>query len=319
MNNLKLNFYTVNPAILPIIPKEWVIQSFDYGEWLRSIASCQDEDFNCRDFPNTFGPLIAASVCGTDDTVRTNMHKDELWCDVRDPNGKTHEFYKDYFFNNFDLEVKDCLQHKQLFFDFDAVEHFNRESDCVSDTGSDFDIDIDNYINTEAANDRPVDFNNSVVQGKSVMDAADGGKYDNSGNSSHYQSNFMEYVREQERKYGTVVAYLACQTQVDRYNQRVGTKVGVPAEKDLVKRDWYKTVGLYFKDKIETYRSAWEEGTDNGRTEVYESIIESSLFQSYVTCSEEVLDLLMPEYSFIDTSSTERLYTKLSDIHKNYK
>lgn len=32
----------------------------------------------------------------------------------------------------------------------------------------------------------------------------DGGKYDEKGNSSHYQTQFMEFVRDQERKYGTL-------------------------------------------------------------------------------------------------------------------
>jgi len=78
----------------------------------------------------------------------------------------------------------------------------------------------------------------------------DGGKYDDKGNSSHYQDNFIEYIREQELKYGTIIAYFICLSQVDRYNQRAGLKEGVPAEKDITKKMWYHKVSKHFAQKI---------------------------------------------------------------------
>jgi hypothetical protein len=88
-------------------------------------------------------------------------------------------------------------------------------------------------------------------QSSNHMDAKDGGKYDEKGNSSHYQSQFMEFIRDQERRYGTVVAMIVCQSNVDKYNQRAGLKEGVPAEKDLTKRDWYLKAVNHFKAKID--------------------------------------------------------------------
>lgn len=102
------------------------------------------------------------------------------------------------------------------------------------------------------------------------MNAEDGGKYDDKGNSSHYQSQFMEFIRDQERKYGTIVAMIVCQSNVDKYNQRAGLKEGVPAEKDLTKRDWYLKAFNHFKKKVE--------GDTEGRN-------------SYVPVAEEIMDL----------------------------
>jgi hypothetical protein len=108
----------------------------------------------------------------------------------------------------------------------------------------------------------------------------DGGKYDEKGNSSHYQAQFMEFVRDQERKYGTIVALLVCQSNVDKYNQRAGVKEGVPAEKDLTKRDWYFKAMLHFKKKVEGMKKGINrvEGRNN-----------------YVNLPEEVFDLLRAE------------------------
>jgi len=120
---------------------------------------------------------------------------------------------------------------------------------------------------------------------KNHMDAEDGGKYDTKGNSSHYQANFMEFIREQERKYGTIVALLVAQSNVDKYNQRAGMKEGVPAEKDLTKRDWYFKAVQHFKKKVEAFKSL--------------DLEELNKRNSYVGLSEEVLDLLRIDFSVI--------------------
>ena len=122
----------------------------------------------------------------------------------------------------------------------------------------------------------------------------------------------MEYVREQERKYGTIGAYLACQTQIDRYNQRAGTKEGVPAEKDLTKRDWYKATALYYKDKLEAVRKI-------AMAEMELTPEELDLAQSYVSMPEELFDLLSPELKLAkvidDCTAT---YVPLSQIQEKY-
>lgn len=130
--------------------------------------------------------------------------------------------------------------------------------------GSDFDIDKRK--------------SNMPLQG---LGGKDGGEYDEKGNSSHYQSQFMEFIRDQERKYGTVVAMIVCQSNVDKYNQRVGRKEGVPAEKDLTKRDWYFRAMTHFKKKVEGAKNSEENLA--GRN-------------FYVYMAEEVVDLFRVEF-----------------------
>jgi hypothetical protein len=123
--------------------------------------------------------------------------------------------------------------------------------------------------------------------------SSDGGNYDNSGNSEHYQIQFMEFIRAQERLYGTIVAFLVCQSNVDKYNQRAGMKEGVPSEKDLAKRDWYFSVATAFRDKIlnnDTYRPQ----------------------NKYVELAEEVKDLIKREDIFTPS------YIPLSKIREYY-
>jgi hypothetical protein len=122
----------------------------------------------------------------------------------------------------------------------------------------------------------------------------DGGNYDKKGNSEHYQKQFMEFIRAQERLYGTVVAFLVCQSNVDKYNQRAGMKEGVPVEKDIAKRDWYFTVAQALKDKIL-----------NRKTEYPQN--------SYVELAEEVKDLINKNEDLICSS-----YIPLSKIREDY-
>jgi len=107
----------------------------------------------------------------------------------------------------------------------------------------------------------------------------DGGVYDEKGNSSHYQSQFMEFVRDQERKYGTIIALIVCQSNVDKYNQRAGVKAGVPAEKDLAKRNWYFKAMQHFKKKVDAMKA-------------FENVPGKN---KYVSMPEEVIDLLKAE------------------------
>jgi len=115
-----------------------------------------------------------------------------------------------------------------------------------------------------------------------ALGGQDGGNYDDKGNSAHYQKQFMEFVRAQERLYGTIVAHLVCIANVDKYNQRAGVKEGVPASKDLTKRDWYQKAARHFKLKIEAHQNGFIATNRN----------------AYVPMAEEVKDLICLEHPF---------------------
>jgi hypothetical protein len=115
-----------------------------------------------------------------------------------------------------------------------------------------------------------------------ALGGQDGGNYDDKGNSDHYQKQFMEFVRAQERLYGTIVAHLVCIANVDKYNQRAGVKEGVPASKDLTKRDWYQKAARHFKLKIEAHQNGFIATNRN----------------AYVPMAEEVKDLICLEHPF---------------------
>jgi hypothetical protein len=124
---------------------------------------------------------------------------------------------------------------------------------------------------------------NSTLSQES-LGGKDGGAYDKKGNSEHYKKAFMEYIREQERKYGTIIAYITCVSQVDKYEQRMGEKAGVPLEKDFVKKQWYSKVAGAFLNKINNQR-----GLEN---------LERA-HNNYVFLTEEFLDLLKAEENSI--------------------
>lgn len=118
------------------------------------------------------------------------------------------------------------------------------------------------------------------VMALSDLGSKDGGLYDKNGNSAHYKDNFVEYIREQELKYGTIGAYFACITQVDRYSQRVGLKDGVDPLKDIIKKRWYIKAAAHFKQKITRY--------NNGITEMPDQ-------NPYIKLTSEMLNLINME------------------------
>ena len=115
---------------------------------------------------------------------------------------------------------------------------------------------------------------------KDALGGEDGGNYDASGNSAHYKQQFMEFIRAQERKFGTIAAYITCISNIDKYEGRAGEKEGVPFEKDFVKKSWYKKAANHFKKKIEGYQQGFRNLP--GRN-------------TYVEMPEEILDLLKVE------------------------
>jgi len=115
--------------------------------------------------------------------------------------------------------------------------------------------------------------------------AKDGGQYDTNGNSEHYQKQFMEFIRNIERLYGTVMAYMVCISNIDKYAGRAGEKEGVPAEKDLIKKSWYTKASVHFKKKIEAER--------NGTVAEGRNV--------FVHMPEEVIDVIIADKAFKDT------------------
>lgn len=83
----------------------------------------------------------------------------------------------------------------------------------------------------------------------------DGGSYSANGSSAHYKKAILEYIDKQERCYGTFLAYALCFMQVDKYRDRAGKKDGVPADKDLIKANWYDTATQYLKEKIDLHNN----------------------------------------------------------------
>jgi len=96
----------------------------------------------------------------------------------------------------------------------------------------------------------------------------DGGEYSANGSSAHYKEAILEYIDKQERCYGTFLAFALCFMQVDKYRDRAGKKAGVPADKDLVKANWYETTTAYLNAKIELYRET--EGEDDDRNRAFD-------------------------------------------------
>jgi hypothetical protein len=153
--------------------------------------------------------------------------------------------------------------------------------DAASERGEHVDQYDDQYIaemmREYYANGSDSDIDKDPTTPEQGLGGEDGGEYDEKGNSSHYQSQFMEFVRDQERKYGTIVAMIVCQSNVDKYNQRVGRKEGVPAEKDLTKRDWYFKAMTHFKKKAEHFKAG--------------NCLPLEGRNRYVSLAEEVIDL----------------------------
>jgi hypothetical protein len=99
----------------------------------------------------------------------------------------------------------------------------------------------------------------------SSLDGKDGGEYTATGSSSHYKGDLLEFVDNIERMFGTVAAYLTCESNVIKYRMRAGKKAGVPADKDLVKANWYAKCGEYLKEKIEVQKMIIRDPASNDR------------------------------------------------------
>jgi len=115
---------------------------------------------------------------------------------------------------------------------------------------------------------------------KTNLRSSDGGLYDDKGNSAHYQKSFMEFIRKQERAYGTIVAYLVCVAMVDKYAERAGEKVGVDFAKDFIKKTWYSKTANHFKQKI------------LGAKDLNLNVNDRN---NYVFLAEEVIDIIKTE------------------------
>jgi hypothetical protein len=223
----------------------------------------------------------------TNDPINILLESGTYGCDTK----------KYFAVRNAYLLEKMCDNARQEAIDDDAAHQ--EALDNASEEGLYVDQYDDQYIAERMKNyyEKGSDFDidkepNMPLQG---LGGEDGGEYDEKGNSSHYQSQFMEFVRDQERKYGTVVAMIVCQSNVDKYNQRVGRKEGVPVEKDLTKRDWYFKAMTHFKKKVEAVEAG--------------SLVPLEDRNRYVPLAEEVMDLLRID---IDQNGWAAKYTPLS-------
>ena len=92
------------------------------------------------------------------------------------------------------------------------------------------------------------------------LGGSDGGVYSKEGSSSHYQNAFVDYLRDEEYHGGSVYAYLACVTQMNKYSKRIGVKSGVDYKKDYAKLNWYRTAARIFKSRVDYVDLCIKEG-----------------------------------------------------------
>ena len=85
---------------------------------------------------------------------------------------------------------------------------------------------------------------------KDKLKGNDGGVYSDKGLTDVYQRAFITYLKVEELTGGSIFAFLACQTQVNKYMKRIGLKEGVPFEKDYVKMAFYREAGAFYKERV---------------------------------------------------------------------
>ncbi len=82
--------------------------------------------------------------------------------------------------------------------------------------------------------------------------SVDGGTYNaKNGSADHYKKELIEYLKSEEYLLGSVGAYLACITQVNKYAKRQGLKEGVDQSKDYTKLAFYRAASLFYKERLD--------------------------------------------------------------------
>jgi hypothetical protein len=95
---------------------------------------------------------------------------------------------------------------------------------------------------------------------KDDLKGSDGGIYRNDGLTTHYNKSFIPYIKLEELTGGSIFAYLACQTQVNKYAKRIGLKDGVPVEKDYVKMSFYRKAADFYKERVDYVNKCIKQG-----------------------------------------------------------
>lgn len=139
----------------------------------------------------------------------------------------------------------------------------------------------------------------------------DGGVYTANGSSAHYKDAVLEYVDKQERCYGTFNAWMLCVQQVDKYRDRAGKKAGVPADKDIIKANWYSKAAKYLAAKIDLFNLKNIVSLEEFNTLCFEFEDRYGLGRStYIRMPEQVYSKLKNEFNLTDSLPA----TTLGDI-----
>ena len=131
----------------------------------------------------------------------------------------------------------------------------------------------------------------------------DGGVYTKTGGSSHYNKAFIDYMKLEEMTGGSIFAFLACQTQVNKYMKRIGLKAGVPAEKDFVKMAFYREAGNFYKERVDYVNKCIESQEVIDNTKGYPA-------------SLDLIDLIAPQVLAWNHSKTPLAYNLTEIIEK---
>lgn len=129
----------------------------------------------------------------------------------------------------------------------------------------------------------------------------DGGNYSATGSSSHYKNDLIEFIDNIERMFGSVTAYLTCESNVIKYRGRAGKKEGVPADKDLVKANWYEACGQYLREKIDLFNRLGDNYLENDWITFLQKYGDGRVF---IDTPFQIRSLFSKEFRFkVDTKS----------------
>ena len=130
-----------------------------------------------------------------------------------------------------------------------------------------------------------------------ALKGSDGGVYSSDGVSSHYNKAFIPYIKLEELTGGSIFAFLACQTQVNKYAKRIGLKEGVPVEKDYVKMSFYRKAADFYKERVDYVNSCIEKGITIDNRKGYAATL-------------DIIDLIAPQV-FLAHNRSELIRDKL--------
>lgn len=74
--------------------------------------------------------------------------------------------------------------------------------------------------------------------------------YNSSGDATHYDKDRLNTIIKMERIWGTEAIMTHCEITAFKYRERVGKKIGQPADLDLLKATWYENAANYYYEKL---------------------------------------------------------------------